>query len=282
MKDKESFPADTVVISGAAGGLGTVLVKKFAALGYNVIAVDIDKSGLARFEGLQNVIAKNIDVTSIEQVRVLAREVNLDMKGLSLLICLAGIYDSYPVTEADTSLLQKIIAVNCTRAASLVNAFLKSLIKISGRVIIVSSESYKMQAMFQPYMISKASLEAYCRVARQELALKGVKLTVIRPGAIRTPLLKWMSSPVIPGQYPVFDEEFRNSWKISVRMVGRITTPEKVAKKIIRASTVSKPKRIYRINNSPLLTFISLLPSGFTDRISVRMFRKEKNMQKPN
>lgn len=277
MKETEPFPNKTVVISGAAGGLGTVLVKKFAALAYHVVAIDIDKSGLSGFYDLKNVETSVLDVTNLEQVRSFAEELNMDQKGLELLICLAGIYDTYPVTEADPVLLQKIIAVNFLGTASLIQAFLKPLIKSKGRVIVVSSESYKIQALFQPYMISKAVLEAYCRVARQELALKGVKLTVIRPGAIRTPLLNWMSFRGSPGQYPVFDQEFNLSRKKSIELAGRISSPEKVAAKIIQASTVCKPKRIYRINNNPFLTLVSLLPAGIIDRLIVRMFKTKRN-----
>jgi NAD(P)-dependent dehydrogenase (short-subunit alcohol dehydrogenase family) len=140
-------------------------------------------------------------------------------------------------------------------------------------VIVVSSESYKIQAMFQPYMISKASLEAFCRSARQELALKGVKLTIIRPGAINTPLLNWMKTDESVERYPVFEKELKKSRKRSVKMVGRIIAPEKVAKKIFMAAFAANPKRVYRVNNSKLLTFISLLPISFLDWLMVKMFR---------
>lgn len=273
MKKPEALPNKTVVISGAAGGLGTVLVKKFADLNYQVLAIDIDSIGLTSLNILENVMTKTLDVTNLEQVRKLIEELNLDKDGLGILICLAGIYETYPVTEADPTLLKKIMEVNVIGTASLIQGFMKPLVKSGGRVIVVSSESYKIQAMFQPYMISKAALEAYCRVARQELALKGVKLAVIRPGAIGTPLLNWMSSPGDPGKYPVFDQEFSNSWKKSIKMVGKITSPEKVANKILLASTASKPRRIYRINNNPLITLLSYLPVGIIDNLIIRVFR---------
>lgn len=273
MMDSDTIPGKKVVISGAAGGVGTVLVRNFAELGYRVTAVDIDKTVLTRFNDLKNVTVKTCDVTNLEQVTLFAEELDLDEKGLDILICLAGIYDTYPVTEADTSLLKQIMAVNLFGTASLVSVFLKPLIKASGRVIVVSSESYKIQAMFQPYMLTKAALEAYCRVARQELALKGVKLTVVRPGAIRTPLLNWMTLPAKSGEYQVYDREFNASRKMSIKMVGRITSPEKVAGKILKASTITKPRRIIRVNNNPVLTLVSLLPVSVIEWLIIRMFK---------
>jgi len=264
----------TVLISGAAGGLGSVLVKMFAEGGFHVIATDIDSQGLAKFNSRENIQAKTVDITNPEQVSSFILELDLDAKGLDLLICLAGIYDTFPVTEADPELFKKMMAVNLIGTATLVQGLLKPLVKNFGRVIVVSSESYKIQAMFQPYMISKSALEAWCRVAWQELSLKGVKLVVIRPGAIRTPLLNWMENTGNHEKYPVFSQELKRSREQSIKMVGKITTPEAVARKILKVSTVLKPKRIYRINNSFLLNIISYLPPGLFDRLVVRRFRK--------
>ena len=276
MNKRAVFSDKTVFISGAAGGLGKVLVKEYAEAGFQVFAADIETSGLSIFSGLANVVRINLDVTDLDQVKSLASDLQTDKRGLDILICLAGIYNTYPVTEADPCLLEKIMAVNFLGTASLVQCFLKPLIRNKGRVIVVSSESYKVQALFQPYMISKAGLEAYCRVARQELALKGVKLVVIRPGAIRTPLLKWMESPGEAVKYPVFSQELKRSWSQSVKMVGNISEPDEVARKIFNASIASKPKRIYRVNNNALLILISLLPPWILDRIIIKRFRMKE------
>jgi len=267
------FSDKLVFISGAAGGLGKVLVKEYAERGFQVFAADIETSELSIFSELKNVVTINLDVTDLDQVKSLASDHQIDKRGLDVLVCLAGIYNTYPVTEADPYLLKKIMAVNFLGTASLVQCFLTPLIRNKGRVIVVSSESYKIQALFQPYMISKAGLEAYCRVARQELALKGVKLVVIRPGAIRTPLLNWMESDGDAGKYPIFSQELRKSWSQSVKMVGNISEPDEVARKIFKASIAPKPKRIYRVNNNVLLTFISLLPAVILDRLIIKRFR---------
>ena len=280
MKNKSIYNNNTVFISGAAGGLGKVLVKEFASLGYKVIAVDIDAHGLAEFDSAENIITETLDVTNAVQVNLFIKQLGPDIKDLDTLLCLAGIYDTYPVTEAIPDLLKKMMAVNMLGTAVLVQALLEPLRKSNGRVVVVSSESYKIQAMFQPYMISKASLEAYCRVARQELALKDIKLIVIRPGAIKTPLLNWMKQEPDTVKFPVYQKEYRKSWDRSVKMVGHITAPEKVARRIILASTVSRPKRVYRINNNPFLALITFLPAGLIDRLIVYLFRSKNKREK--
>jgi NAD(P)-dependent dehydrogenase (short-subunit alcohol dehydrogenase family) len=263
----------TVLITGAAGGLGSALVKLFAEAGFRVIATDTDIMRLSGQDKGYDIIGKALDVTEPEQVKMIVNEMALDQTGLDILICAAGIYESFPVTEADPVLFKKIMAVNLLGTDNMVSNLLKPLVKSGGRVIVVSSESYKVQAMFQPYMVSKASLEAYCNCARQELALKGVKLSVIRPGAMNTPLLNWMKSAEFIERYPVYKKELMKSWKRSVKMVGKIVSPEMVAQKIFIAANETNPKRIYRVNNSRLVFFVSLLPKCFLDWMMIKMFR---------
>jgi 2,3-dihydro-2,3-dihydroxybenzoate dehydrogenase len=266
----------TVLITGAAGGLGNALVKLLSERGYHIIATDISLERLSGLNSHVNVVTKQVDVTDLEKVGLTIREFDLEETGLDILICLAGIYDSFPVTEADPRLFSRIMDINLLGTVNMVHALLKPLIKKHGRVIVVSSESYKIQAMFQPYMISKAALEAYCRTARQELALKGVKLSVVRPGAIRTPLLNWMKSPGDPAKYPAYKYEYEASHDRSVRMVGSIFPPEKVARKIVTAAMVNHPRRIYRVNNSILLRIISIVPAGLFDWLVIHSFTMKK------
>jgi NAD(P)-dependent dehydrogenase (short-subunit alcohol dehydrogenase family) len=272
MKNPGNEAKKVVLITGAAGGLGSSLVKRFAENGYRVIAVDIDPIKLSKLEYNEHIIRITADITSTEQVGKLRIESGLDEKGLDILICNAGIYDTYPVTEADPSLFRRMIEVNLLGTSVVVQGMLRSLVKTKGRVIVISSESYKVQALFQPYMISKASLEAYCKAARQELSLKGVKLSVVRPGAINTPLLKWMDSPESVDNYIHYNKELRKSWERSVKMVGRVATPERVAEKIYKVAIASRPKRVYLVNNNPLLFFIEILPGVLLDWLVKKLF----------
>jgi NAD(P)-dependent dehydrogenase (short-subunit alcohol dehydrogenase family) len=276
MKKSPYSEGKSVFISGAAGGLGKVLVRYFADNGYLVIAADIDISGISSEMSPGIIMPVRLDVTRPEMVRSVLSDLDLDKKGLDILVCLAGIYDTYPVTEADPGLFKKIIDVNLLGAAALVQGFLKAILKKQGRIIVVTSESYKIQAMFQPYMISKAALEAYCSVARQELALKGIRLITIRPGAIRTPLLNWMNSAGEKGKYTVFNNEYMKSREKSLKMVGRISDPAVVARKIYKASTVKRPRRIYKVNNNPVLSLVSILPTALIEWVMIRMMRSGK------
>ena len=263
-----------VLVTGAAGGLGKAVVKTLLEKEYHVIALDIETDGLDEFKDNPAIEIHRFDITNHPAVKSSAKDFELEEQGLDALICLAGTYDTFPLTESDPEFFNKIMAVNFHANVSLVNALLTPLIKRRGRVIIISSESYKIQSMFQPYMISKAALEAYARAAWQELALKGVWLSVIRPGAFSTPLLNWMYKEDLAAEGSLYRKEFSASLKQSKKLVGKITTPEKVAQKVIRAVTVRRPRRIYRVNNNPLLSLITLLSPRLIDKIIVWKFKE--------
>lgn len=259
----------TAIVTGAGGGLGQEVVSGLSRMGFRVIAIDSSEFNDEVFPGPGSVEFYVEDISEHKAVQRLAESLQLQVEGLDLLVCLAGIYETYPVTEYAPESYHRMMGVNFLSVSYLTQAFLRPLITKQGRVVVVSSESHKIQAMFQPYMISKAALEAYCRVAWQELSLRGVKLIVIRPGAIKTPLLKWMQDTEIPFG-SVYAEEFTVSRRESVKLVGRISHPAEVAGKILKAVQAKNPKRVYRINNNPLLTLIALLPSGWLDYLIVK------------
>jgi 2-hydroxycyclohexanecarboxyl-CoA dehydrogenase len=265
----------TVVVSGAAGGLGTALVSRFVENQYKVIAIDNNSNGIQRLNTIENVTALKVDITDYKQLRTTMESIQPELSGMSVLICLAGIYYTFPITEEDPDRFKRIIDVNLLGTANMIQMCLNPLINNKGRVVVVSSESYKIQTMFQPYMVSKAALEAYCRAARQELALKDIRLTVIRPGAINTPLLKWMETDYNPETYPVFGKEFSTSLAKSKSMVGKIVSSDKVAQKIFEVAVKKKPKRVYRINNNPLLTLMSVIPKNLLDLLIIGWMKRK-------
>ncbi len=274
MEQVQALSNRTAIITGAAGGLGRAVIDGLLPHQYRLIAIDIDQNALHALSQLFPQIETHcVDITDAGQVETLDQRLDLQDTGLDLLICLAGIYDTFPVTEGHSEAFLRMMSVNFLSPAAMIRKFLRPLAARNGRVIVVSSESYKIQAMFQPYMVSKAALEAYCRAARQELTLKGISLSVIRPGAIATPLLDWRQRDHDhPGS--LYEEEFRRSFRESKKLVGKVTPPSVVAQVIINAAQAGKPKWVYPVNNNPLLTLITLIPHRILDRLIVGRIRR--------
>ena len=254
--------------------MGKCVTRSLLDSGYQVYAIDLRSEGLEDLGG-DHLRLIEADITDTKAIDDVLSGLGLEETGLDVFVSLAGIYDMFPVTEGNYEKFHRIMSVNFLATAHLISKLFHPLVKNKGRVVVVTSESYKIQAMFQPYMISKAALESYCHTAWQELALVGVKLSVIRPGAINTPLLDWMKRNDIDDPGSIFREEFNRSLEQSKKMVGTITSPEKVAGKVLKAVQAKNPKHIYLVNNNPILSMISILPDNWIDSLIVKNYKKK-------
>lgn len=266
-----------VLVTGAGGGIGLATVKKFIEEGRRVVATDLQKGKLNNFDTSENFFYLSCDITDPASVKQLHQFVSGQGIKIETLISNAGIYETYPVSEASHNVYRRIMEVNFLSHQLLISTFLDDLIETGGRYIMVSSESVKTVAPFQPYMISKIALEAFARTVRLELALKGVKVVVIRPGAVRTGLLDWMKGVKNPIGNSLFEEEFQKSYQLSTRLAGRAENPEKVADTIYRAATAKKPRKVYNVNHNPLLSLVSTIPCPILENIILKKLRPEKS-----
>jgi NAD(P)-dependent dehydrogenase (short-subunit alcohol dehydrogenase family) len=178
-----------VLITGAGRGLGRAIAEAFYNDGFDVIATDIDLGLFSDIKDKEHFTCIKLDVTSENDVRHCAEIVSGKFGKLDVLISNAGIVDFYPVSEAGSERLKKIFDVNVFGLPDLTKYFLPLLINSSGRLIVISSESYKVPSPFQPYAVSKQALESLYKAIKIELSVKGVRSILIRPGAIKTRIL---------------------------------------------------------------------------------------------
>jgi NAD(P)-dependent dehydrogenase (short-subunit alcohol dehydrogenase family) len=171
-----------VFISGAGRGLGRATARAFLEAGYFVIATDIDTALLSDLSSVNNVLTFHLDVSSEEETEACAKTIEERFGGIDVLVSNAGIFDFYPVAEAGIKKLSKLFDVNVFGLANLSKYFLPLLIKSAGRLIVISSESHKVPAPFQPYTVSKQALEAVYKAIKMELSVKNIKCVLIRPG----------------------------------------------------------------------------------------------------
>lgn len=256
-----------VLITGVASGLGNATAKIFLSKGFKVIGIDLNPTRIQH----ENFIYYQADITDYPKIKRISED--LDSKGIliEILINNAGVFKFFPVTDTDGAKLEKYFGVNTIAPFHLIHCFLNDLSKQKGIVIQVSSENVKVHGIFQPYPASKVALEALSTAARQELKLMNVRMVLIRPGAIDTPLLNWekyddASSPY----YPYLNRLFVKA----MSQVSRPESPQKVANLIYRISQKKSPKRIFQINNSMIVVFLSLLPQRLQDWIMVKAVQK--------
>ena len=181
-----------ILITGASGGLGSQLVRQASGLPdlEVVVATDIQETISTQFNDLGNTIGLTMDVGSegsIRQVKEQLRERGIRIK---YLINNAGTHAFFPVSEATEALLDPIVRVNVYGQVLTVSVFLDDLIATRGRVVQVSSDSVRLPIPFYAYPASKMAQEAFSVSMRRELMLHGIRLILVRPGAMQTPFVE--------------------------------------------------------------------------------------------
>lgn len=214
----------TVLITGAARGIGAACAEKFAALGYNIVLNyrTSEKQALALAETLKQngaqVLCVCADVSDANAVESLFTQAEAAFGQVDILINNAGISQIKmlcDVTEADW---RHMFAVNMDSAYLCSKRALCAMVAQKwGRIIHISSMWGICGASCEvPYSASKAALIGFTKALAKELAPSGITVNALAPGFIDTP----MNRNVSPEDTAAFIEEIP---------VGRIGKPHEVA-----------------------------------------------------
>jgi NADP-dependent 3-hydroxy acid dehydrogenase YdfG len=190
--------ARVAVVTGVTSGIGAALVRRLVATGYTVV-------GLARDEGRLAAIAAEcaavpgaratpfvpvrVDLAvPAERARALA-EVGARTDAIDVLVNdAAEVVYELPSALAPAA-WQRLVEVNLLAGIDLVNALLPRMGR-GGHIVNVSSVTARFlpAARFGPYAVTKAALEEWTRALRLEVDPRGVKVTLVAPGLVDTPI----------------------------------------------------------------------------------------------
>ena len=263
-----------VLITGAASGIGRAAALEFATRGSHIIIADIDEKGLAdiarEISGKGSaVLSIKTDVSKKDEVKSLISKSIEKFGRVDVLVNNAGVGMNSEIRDMDISDWEWIMGINLWGAIHTIHYLLPHMIeKKSGHIVIVSSAvglvSYvPIQAA---YTTTKFALVGFSEVLRTELERFGIGVTVICPGAIKTPFfqttkLKGFKSDVmdfIPDSF--------------------FGTPGGAAKEIVKG--VIKNKAVVVV--TPLAKFIFILHrispaiSRFISRMNMKKFLRYK------
>ncbi len=263
----------TILITGAHGGLGEALTREFRKNGWFVIATDLPEK-ILKSESTDEMIREMVmDVSSDDSVGSLAGQLRNENLQLDLIVNNAGIDRYFPLSETPVERFREVFEVNVFGSYRVNQAFLPILKKPGGRIIHISSEAVKINVPFMTYPVTKQTLEGYSRTLRQELRFLGIDVTLIRPGAIKTPFLenvKKMKNPVTDSLLTGPFEKFAAQ---AHKEIGKTIEPAIAASKIFRIACARKTRPVYQINNSIRLSIVSMLPFSLVERMVYRRLR---------
>ena len=244
------------LVTGANGGMGGAICRALTDAGNEAVGFDLTEP---REETPWRVIRADVtDSASLEAAFAALGEEKLDG-----VIHAAGIYDLNSLVEMDEAAFVRAFNVNLFGVYR-VNKLAVPLLNENSRVGIISSELAPLHPLpfTGIYAITKAALEKYAYSLRMELQLLGCRVVTLRPGAVKTDMLP--ASVGALGRfcagtklYPVNAERFK---RIVERVEARSVTPEKLAKKVLRALKARRPRLVYKLNRNPMLLMLNALP----------------------
>lgn len=251
----------TVLITGAASGIGAAVARKFAAEGHTVIGIDIKA---ATGNDCSDFFVA--DVTSEEEMAKVKSA--LEEKGvkLSAILNIAGIHRMASLVEDDFATLETVVRVNLI-GTMLVNRMLHSLLAPDGRILIVTSEVAGIDPLpFNGiYSVSKNALDSYAQALRQELNLIGQRVITVRPGAIETPLQEGSISATeaLAERTELYKRQAYKFSQIAKAFMGKPMKADALAGLIYKATISKHPKVVYNKHRSPGLVLLGLLPKSW-------------------
>jgi NAD(P)-dependent dehydrogenase (short-subunit alcohol dehydrogenase family) len=259
------FAGRTVVVTGAAGGLGRALCLRFAAAGARIVALDRDAAALQglTFPAGVEAIRLACDVSREEDCLRAMGEAKRAFGGVDVLVNNAGITHRSAFAATRPEVIRRVMAVNFFGALHCTHAALADLVRRRGLVIAVSSV-----AGFAPlvartgYAASKHALHGFFDSLRTEVEPLGVKVLLVCPSFIRTGIEKnALAGDGAPARHPQ-------------AVVGTRATPEDMAEKIFRAAERERrlllPDRVSRLS-----WWLSRLAPRYYERQMVRKLGRE-------
>ena len=187
------------VVTGASTGIGHATTQVLIENGFHVFAgvrKDEDGTRLSQEFG-DSVSPLKMEVTDSASMNAAGEHVREALGGKMLqgLVCNAGVAVTGPILHLDVEDFQRQMDINVTGVVHTVQAFGpllgadKSLSGKPGRVVMMSSVAGVMGMPFVgPYAASKHALEGLSKSLRKELALYGIGVHIIGPGAVATPI----------------------------------------------------------------------------------------------
>jgi short-subunit dehydrogenase len=242
----------TVLVTGAAHGIGNATARALARRGTPLGLIDRDAAALAEVTRLlkeegATVASVAVDVTDREALLRAVADLTETLGAIEVLVACAGIGWLTLVPELDTSRLRQTLDVNLVGVAQSIEAVLPGMIaRGRGHVIgVASMAGYRGFPWMINYSASKAALIAYLEAMRPGLRRRGVTVTTACPGFVRTRMCT-----SIPYQRPV-----------------KMIEPEAAARYLIRAIDFRSRNCVFPWTMRIGLAILKYMPDLFFDRL---------------
>jgi NAD(P)-dependent dehydrogenase (short-subunit alcohol dehydrogenase family) len=276
-----------VVVTGASTGIGNACALHLDRLGFRVFAGVRREEDAERLRGSasERLTPVTIDVTDVESIRAAADGVAtaLAAEPLAGLVNNAGIAVSGPVEYLPIAEIRKQLEVNFVGQVAVTQAFLPLLRRSRGRIVNIGSVGGEVALPFlSPYAASKHAIEGFSDSLRREVEPLGVKVAVVRPGAVQSSIWERgnaaadeLLSNIPPEALEVYGDAVRGVRAAADQRAQEAIPAQAVADVVEHALTSEKPKTRYVVGRTGkvMVALERWLPDRAFDRVIARAMR---------
>jgi short-subunit dehydrogenase len=267
----------SVLVTGANSGIGLACAEYLADQGFHVYAGARDMSTMEGLSKNSKITPVKLDVTNTTDIIEVKRIIKEKGTGLFGLVNNAGIAKAGALMDVSVEDMRAQFEVNLFGSHQVTRTFFPFILKAKGRIVMMSSDSgFFATPFFGPYCSSKFALEGYSDSLRREITTYGVKVIIIEPGRITTPI--WDKGEKNLNKYAdsLFAVEAKAIGEYAIRK-GKTTglAPIEVAKTVYHVLIAANPKLRYIVAENKLeYQMIKILPASYVDKLAMKKVQK--------
>jgi NAD(P)-dependent dehydrogenase (short-subunit alcohol dehydrogenase family) len=235
----QGFAGKRCLLTGAASGIGRATALKLAADGAELFLTDRNAEGLeqtvadARALGGTVSAHRALDISNYDEVAAFAADIHARHQSMDVVMNIAGVSAWGTVSHMTHRHWESMISINLMGPIHVIETFVPPMVLAGngGHLVNVSSAAGLVALPWHAaYSASKYGLRGLSEVLRFDLARHGIGVSVVVPGAVKTPLVQTVEIAGVDREHPQV-----RKWVD--RFGGHAVSPEVVADKILRGVT---------------------------------------------
>ena len=185
----------TVLVTGAGGGIGSAVARRFASAGWHVLLTDVNEAALERVShSIDGAPYRRADLRLRAECVATAAWAESVQARLDGLVNAAGIWREGPTADCTEEDFDAVFGVNVRGLYFMSAAAVPALRRTSGFIVNLSSDAgVQGNTGAALYCASKGAVSLFTKALALELAPEGVRVNAVCPGDVASPMLEFQA-----------------------------------------------------------------------------------------